>query len=127
CSLLVARLRPCLDPVSIASRELMILDTARLLLFPALMAFAAASDLFTMTISNRVSLGLVAGFLIFAVLGGRAPYAIPLLWGEAPRLSCWPSSALPWDGSAAVTPRWRPVSRSGSVLAICWTISSTPP
>ncbi len=48
----------------------MILDIARLLLFPALMAFAAASDLFTMTISNRVSLALVAGFLILAVLGG---------------------------------------------------------
>ena len=40
----------------------MILDLARLLLFPALMAFAAASDLLTMTISNRVSLALVAGF-----------------------------------------------------------------
>ena len=37
----------------------MILDIARLLLFPALMAFAAASDLFTMTISNRVSLALL--------------------------------------------------------------------
>jgi prepilin peptidase CpaA len=48
----------------------MILDIARLLLFPALMAFAAASDLFTMTISNRVSLALVAGFLALAVLGG---------------------------------------------------------
>src|SRR3978361_1498943 len=48
----------------------MILDTARLLLFPALMAFAAASDLFTMTISNRVSLALVAGFLVLAPLGG---------------------------------------------------------
>ena len=48
----------------------MILDTARLLLFPALMAFAAASDLFTMTISNRVSLALIAGFIVLAVLGG---------------------------------------------------------
>jgi prepilin peptidase CpaA len=48
----------------------MILDIARLLLFPALMAFAAASDLLTMTISNRVSLALVAGFLILAVAGG---------------------------------------------------------
>jgi prepilin peptidase CpaA len=48
----------------------MILDLARLMLFPALMAFAASSDLFTMTISNRVSLGLVAGFLIVAVAGG---------------------------------------------------------
>jgi prepilin peptidase CpaA len=48
----------------------MILDIARLLLFPALMAFAAASDLLTMTISNRVSLALGAGFLILALLGG---------------------------------------------------------
>ena len=48
----------------------MILDIARLMLFPALMAFAAASDLFTMTISNRVSLALVAGFLLMAVASG---------------------------------------------------------
>jgi len=48
----------------------MILDIARLMLFPALMAFAAASDLFTMTISNRVSLALVAGFLALALLSG---------------------------------------------------------
>jgi prepilin peptidase CpaA len=48
----------------------MILDIARLMLFPALMAFAAASDLFTMTISNRVSLALAAGFLALAVLSG---------------------------------------------------------
>ena len=54
----------------------MILDIARLLLFPALMAFAAASDLFTMTISNRVSLALVAGFLVLALLTGMAPYEI---------------------------------------------------
>ena len=56
----------------------MILDLARLLLFPALMAFAAASDLFTMTISNRISLALVAGFLVLAPLGGMGPYAIGL-------------------------------------------------
>jgi prepilin peptidase CpaA len=48
----------------------MILDIARLLLFPALMAFAAASDLFTMTISNRVSLALAAGFLVLALASG---------------------------------------------------------
>src|ERR1700688_1341459 len=54
----------------------MILDIARLLLFPALMAFAAASDLFTMTISNRVSLALVAGFLVLALPTGMAPYEI---------------------------------------------------
>lgn len=48
----------------------MILDIARLMLFPALMAFAAASDLFTMTISNRVSLALIGGFLVLALVGG---------------------------------------------------------
>ena len=48
----------------------MILDLARLLLFPALVAFAAASDLFTMTISNRVSMLLIAGFAVLAVVGG---------------------------------------------------------
>ena len=48
----------------------MILDIARLLLFPALMAFAAASDLFTMTISNRVSLALAAGFLALGMASG---------------------------------------------------------
>ena len=50
----------------------MILDVARLLFFPALMAFAAASDLFTMTISNRVSLALAAGFLALAFASGMA-------------------------------------------------------
>jgi prepilin peptidase CpaA len=54
----------------------MILDIARLLLFPALMAFAAASDLFTMTISNRVSLALLAGFLALALPSGMDPYDI---------------------------------------------------
>ncbi len=54
----------------------MILDIARLLLFPALMAFAAASDLFTMTISNRVSLALAAGFLALALMSGMGLYDI---------------------------------------------------
>ena len=48
----------------------MLLDLARLVFFPALMAFAAASDLFTMTISNKISLLLAAGFLVLAVAGG---------------------------------------------------------
>jgi prepilin peptidase CpaA len=46
------------------------------MLFPALMAFAAASDLFTMTISNRVSLALVAGFFALALLSGMGGYDI---------------------------------------------------
>ncbi|MBA2397696.1 MAG: prepilin peptidase [Bradyrhizobium sp.] len=48
----------------------MILDFARLMLFPALLAFVACSDLFTMTISNRISLALVGGFLVLALFGG---------------------------------------------------------
>jgi prepilin peptidase CpaA len=48
----------------------MMLDIVRLLLFPALMAFAAASDLVTMTISNRISLLLGAGFVALAILSG---------------------------------------------------------
>jgi prepilin peptidase CpaA len=47
-------------------------DAIRLLVFPALMAFAAWSDLFTMTISNRVSLALVAGFAAMALLTGMS-------------------------------------------------------
>jgi prepilin peptidase CpaA len=54
----------------------MILDIARLLLFPSLMAFAAASDLFTMTISNRVSLLLGAAFFGLALASGMGGAAI---------------------------------------------------
>jgi prepilin peptidase CpaA len=48
----------------------MVLDAARLLLFPAIMAFAATSDLFTMTISNRVSLALTVVFFALALVMG---------------------------------------------------------
>ncbi|MDB5510608.1 MAG: peptidase [Enterovirga sp.] len=49
-----------------------------LLVFPTLMAFAAASDLITMTIPNRLSLALVAGFGVLAILGGMGAEAILL-------------------------------------------------
>ncbi len=45
------------------------LDYPVLLVFPIAMAYAAAMDLFTMTIPNRVSLALVAGFVAAALLG----------------------------------------------------------
>lgn len=48
----------------------MSLDIPLLLIFPALMAFAAVSDMLTMTIPNRVSLLLIAGFVAMAVLTG---------------------------------------------------------
>jgi prepilin peptidase CpaA len=52
------------------ARDEMVADTIRLLLFPAVMAFAASSDLLTMTISNRISLILVAGFFALALASG---------------------------------------------------------
>ena len=50
----------------------MLNEAVRLLLFPAMMAFAASSDLFTMTISNRVALILVAGFFALAFWSGMS-------------------------------------------------------
>ena len=78
----------------------MILDIARLLLFPALMAFAAASDLFTMTISNRVSLALAAGFLALAFASGMAPSDIlmHLAAGGAVLVAAFVCFAFGWIG-----------------------------
>jgi prepilin peptidase CpaA len=50
----------------------MLADIVRLMLFPAAMAFAASSDLLTMTISNRVSLILAGGFFLLAIAGGMS-------------------------------------------------------
>jgi prepilin peptidase CpaA len=47
-----------------------------LLPFPLLMAYAAASDLLSMTISNRVSLRLLAGFAAVAVSTGLPAAAL---------------------------------------------------
>lgn len=48
----------------------MVLEIAVLLLFPAAMAYAATSDLVSMTISNRLSLGLALSFFLVAFLIG---------------------------------------------------------
>jgi prepilin peptidase CpaA len=48
----------------------MLTDALRILLFPAMMAFAASSDLLTMTISNRISLILVGGYFVLALATG---------------------------------------------------------
>ena len=78
----------------------MILDVARLLFFPALMAFAAASDLFTMTISNRVSLALAAGFLALALASGMAPSDIltHLAAGSVVLVGAFACFAFGWIG-----------------------------
>ncbi len=47
-----------------------IIDESGCCFFPALIAFAAASDLLTMTISNRISAALVGGFVVLAFATG---------------------------------------------------------
>jgi prepilin peptidase CpaA len=61
----------------------MLLDILRLTFFPALMAFAAASDLFTMTISNRISLALVTGFAVLAAFSGMPMHDIVVHLGAS--------------------------------------------
>jgi prepilin peptidase CpaA len=50
----------------------MVATALGLVLFPAMMAFAASSDLLTMTISNRVSLTLIVGFFVLALIVGMS-------------------------------------------------------
>ena len=56
----------------------MMTDAFRMMLFPAMMAFAASTDLLTMTISNRVSLILIGGFVVLAFAGGMS--GVDVLW-----------------------------------------------
>jgi prepilin peptidase CpaA len=50
----------------------MLSEAIGLTLFPATMAFAAASDLLTMTIANRISLILVVGFALLSFMIGMS-------------------------------------------------------
>lgn len=54
------------------------LESATLLFFPGLMAFAAFSDLFTMTISNIISIALVCLFIFLSLSCGLT--AREILW-----------------------------------------------
>ena len=91
----------------------MLIDAVRLLLFPAMMAFAASSDLLTMTISNRVSLILLGGFFALALATGMPPAAVGMHVGAALLVfaivfTCF---AMGWIGGgdaklAAVTALW---------------------
>lgn len=56
----------------------MIITAMSLLWFPALMAFAAASDLIHMTISNRIPAALMAGFVVLAVATGMPPALVAM-------------------------------------------------
>ncbi|MEM9331466.1 MAG: prepilin peptidase [Pseudomonadota bacterium] len=56
------------------------LENSLILFFPFLMIYAAMSDLFSMTISNKISLVLMAGFMVFAFLIGMSWEAIVWHW-----------------------------------------------
>jgi prepilin peptidase CpaA len=51
--------------------------------FPVAMAYAAASDLLTMTIPNRLNLALLAGFLVIAPLSGMGWTEFGYHWAAA--------------------------------------------
>ncbi|MDJ1157647.1 prepilin peptidase [Chelatococcus sp. SYSU_G07232] len=84
-----------------------------LVAFPLLMAFAAASDLVTMTISNRLSLALCAGFFVVALASGLPLPAIGMhiLAGALVLAATFALFALGWIGGgdaklAAATALW---------------------
>ena len=56
----------------------MIKDLLILTIFPGAMVCAAASDLFTMTLPNRLALALVVCFFVVATLTGLGWYAVEL-------------------------------------------------
>src|SRR6202034_4356493 len=91
----------------------MLIELMRLTLFPIMMAFAASSDLFTMTIANRISLILAGGFVVLAPLIGMS--AADMAWhagaGAAILAVTFAMFSFGWIGGgdaklAAVTALW---------------------
>lgn len=89
------------------------LEAATLLFFPALMVFAAISDLLTMTISNRVSIALAALFVVMALACGlpAAEILLHLACGAAMLAVTFFMFARGWIGGgdaklAAATAIW---------------------
>jgi prepilin peptidase CpaA len=88
-------------------------EAIKLLLFPAMMAFAASSDLLTMTIPNRVSLIMLGGFLLLALASGMSLEELALHAGAGLLVLCitFGFFARGWIGGgdaklAAVTALW---------------------
>jgi prepilin peptidase CpaA len=75
-------------------------ELALLLVFPGLMAFACMSDLVSMTISNKVSLALVAAFVALAAAVQMPPAAFGwhLAAGATMLVICFTLFALGWIG-----------------------------
>ena len=91
----------------------MLTDVIRLVLFPALMAFAASSDLLTMTISNRLSLALAGVFFLLTLITGMSLGAIGMHLAAAALVLavCFGFFSMGWIGGgdaklAAATALW---------------------
>jgi prepilin peptidase CpaA len=89
------------------------LEAATLLFFPALMVFAAISDLLTLTISNRISIALAVLFVVMAFACGLPARAIMwhLACGAAMLILAFGLFARGWIGGgdaklAAATAIW---------------------
>jgi prepilin peptidase CpaA len=76
------------------------MTTVLSLIFPALMAYAAASDLLTMTIPNKLTLLIVAAFAVFALATGLSGTAILLHIGAGALMlaACFAMFAFGWMG-----------------------------
>ena len=89
------------------------LQIATLVFFPTIMVFSALSDLFTMTISNRLSIALCLVFLPFALLAGLPASAIGVhvACGLGVLIATFTMFAMGWIGGgdaklAAATVLW---------------------
>ncbi len=85
----------------------MILDVARLLLFPRFDGVRRRERSLHHDDFEPGVAGAGMGFLVLAPVSGMAPYDILIHAGAAPPSSSSASAALPWAGSAAATPRCR--------------------
>jgi prepilin peptidase CpaA len=89
------------------------ITAAPLVLFLALMAYAAASDLLTMRIPNWLSLALIGAFVVFAAAGGLPLDTVPMhvAAGVLVLAVCFALFACGWMGGgdaklAAATALW---------------------
>ena len=89
------------------------LQIVTLVFFPAVMVFSALSDLFTMTISNRISIALVLVFFPFAFLAGLplSEIGVHLACGFGVLVGTFTMFAMGWIGGgdaklAAATALW---------------------
>ncbi|MCB1527013.1 MAG: prepilin peptidase [Hyphomicrobiaceae bacterium] len=113
------------------------IDQSLLLLFPAVMAFAAAMDMLTMTIPNRVSILLVAAFFVAAYAAGLSQQQVleHLATGAAVLAICFVLFALGvfgggdakllaasslWIGFDQLLPYFLGVSIAGALLSVAF-------